>query len=176
MLTLKKDKSGIKKVNSIAIFVAIIVVSGLVVYQMGRNKVVIYTVLALVVLFVLSFLVAVFIRKMSKNADKVVPFVMQVNDDELRYYPINDSSIVYDIVLKEIKVIHILWWGNGSNRVTIEFLGQPNRSSRIEADEKKVIEKTKLSFERLDVSYKDFHQFFNAMNDSVSFPIIFDKR
>lgn len=75
-----------------------------------------------------------------------------------------------------MKDIHVLWWGNGTNKVVVEFLEQPKISSRTDGDKKNIVEKNKLSFERLDISYKDFNQFFNSMNDIAAFPVIFDKR
>lgn len=175
-LILKKDKSSIKKINSLILFIFIVGYGGLGVYQMGKNKLVTYTALAISILYIFSLLVSFLIKRISKNSKKKAPFIMQVDNDELIYYPLTNSTISYHISLKEVKDIHVLWWGNGANKVVVEFFEQPKTSSRTDGDKKSIVEKHKLSFERLDISYKDFNQFFNSMNDSVTFPVIFDKR
>ena len=175
-LTLKKDKSSIKKINSLILFIFIVGYGGLGVYQMGKNKLVTYTALAISILYIFSLLVSFLIKRISRNSKKKAPFIMQVENDELIYYPLTNDTISYQIFLKEVKDIHVLWWGNGTNKVVVEFLEQPKISSRTDGDKKNIVEKNKLSFERLDISYKDFNQFFNSMNDIAAFPVIFDKR
>lgn len=175
-LTLKKDKSSIKKINSLILFIFIVGYGGLGVYQMGKNKLVTYTALAISILYIFSLLVSFLIKRISRNSKKKAPFIMQVENDELIYYPLTNNTISYQIFLKEVKDIHVLWWGNGTNKVVVEFLEQPKISSRTDGDKKNIVEKNKLSFERLDISYKDFNQFFNSMNDIAAFPVIFDKR
>ena len=173
-LTLKKDKSSIKKINSLILFIFIVGYGGLGVYQMGKNKLVTYTALAISILYIFSLLVSFLIKRISRNSKKKAPFIMQVENDELIYYPLTNNTISYQIFLKEVKDIHVLWWGNGTNKVVVEFLEQPKISSRTDGDKKNIVEKNKLSFERLDISYKDFNQFFNSMNDIAAFPVIFD--
>lgn len=105
-LTLKKDKSSIKKINSLILFIFIVGYGGLGVYQMGKNKLVTYTALAISILYIFSLLVSFLIKRISRNSKKKAPFIMQVENDELIYYPLTNNTISYQIFLKEVKDIH----------------------------------------------------------------------
>lgn len=173
-IVLKRDKSGIKKINSIVLLIFILSYGGVGVYMISTNKLFIETAILLLIVYVLAVFFS--FLKGKVNAKKNAPFIFQCDGDTLEYYPLISNGIVYRILLDEIKDIHVLWWGNGANKITINFYQKPQFSTRTENDEMKIVEKSVVYFERIDVSLKDFNNFFNSMNTQFSCPVIFDKR
>lgn len=173
-IVLKRDKSGIKKINSIILFLFILSYGGVGVYMISTNKLFIETAIILLIIYFLAVIFSFFKSKI--NSKKNAPFIFQCDVETLKYYPLIRKGIAYSILLDEVKDIHVLWWGNGANKITINFYQKPQFSTRTENDEEEIVDKTILCFERIDVSLKDFNNFFNSMNDKFSCPVIFDKR
>lgn len=173
-IVLKRDKSGIKKINSIVLLLFILSYGGVGVYMISTNKLFIETAILLLIIYVLAILFS--FLKGKVNTKKNAPFILQCDGDTLEYYPLIRNDIVYRILLDEVKDIHVLWWGNGANKITINFYQKPQFSTRIENEEVNIVEKSVISFERIDVSLKDFNNFFNSLNAQFSCPVIFDKR
>lgn len=174
ILVLKRDNGGIKKLNSIVLFLFILCYGGVGVYMISVNKLFIETAILLLVIYLLALFFSFLRGKISSKTN--APFILQSDGECLTYYPLINKDIVYQILLDEVKSIHVLWWGNGANKITINFNQKPHSSKRIENGKEEIIEKTELYFERIDVSLKDFNDFFKSMNDKFSCPITFDKR
>lgn len=174
ILVLKRDNSGIKKLNSIILFLFILCYGGVGVYMISINKLFIETAILLLVIYLLAVFFSFVRGKIHSKSN--APFILQSDGERLTYYPLIKKDIVYQILLDEVRDIHVLWWGNGANKITINFKQKPYSSTRSENGKKEIIEKTELHFERIDVSLKDFNNFFKSMNDKFSCPIAFDKR
>jgi len=174
IIVLKRDKSGIKKINSIVLLLFILCYGGVGVYMISTNKLFIDTAILLLIIYVLAIFCSFVKGKI--NTKKNAPFILQCDGDTLEYYPLIRNGIVYRILLDEVKDIHVLWWGNGANKITVNFYQKPQFSTRTEDEDIDIVEKSVLCFERIDVSLKDFNNFFYSMNAQFSCPVIFDKR
>lgn len=173
-LILKRDNGSIKKLNSIIIFLVILYFSGFSIYTFSPNKLILETLILLLVIYLLAIFFSILKGKINSKSN--APFILKCDGEYVVYYPLIKNRIVYRISLRDIKDIHVLWWGNGTNKITINFYQKPQFSTRIENEQENMIEKNVLYFERMDVSLKDFNNFFNSMNAKYSCSVIFDKR
>ncbi|MDO1605595.1 hypothetical protein Q2T76_05915 [Lactobacillus sp. YT155] len=170
--TLKRDNGGIKWLNSVGLVVTCAALLGFGYYMTRGNPILSYTVVGMAGMAIIIGNIALF----TGNSGKTGKTIMKLNSAELEYYPLPDESVVYKLALNEIKDIHVLWWGNGTNKVTINFAKIPEKSNRIEDGVSVQLSKPVIEFERLDVSHKDFHEFFSEVNKVTDFQVVVDKR